>query len=222
MKLKDLIRSAVISMTVATLVFASSGCSTIYYNIQEKLGNEKREILVSRVDKAQNEQEEAKEEFQSAFEEFSALVSFDGGKLEKNYKRLNGAYERSKSKADAVSERIDSIEDVAGALFREWENELNEYSNADLRRASERQLVATRQRYQTLISAMTRAEAKMAPVLAAFHDQVLFLKHNLNAQAIASLQTEVDVLESTVADLIAEMNDSIEEANRFISQMEGV
>jgi len=66
---------------------------------------------------------------------------------------------------------------------------------------------------------MKRAEKKIQPVLSAFKDQVLFLKHNLNAKAIASLQSELVSVESNVASLIKEMGTSIAEANAFISAM---
>ena len=59
---------------------------------------------------------------------------------------------------------------VAEALFDEWEAELDQYTSAPLRRSSERRLQETRAQYGQLIRAMTRAEAKMDPVLAAFHD----------------------------------------------------
>ena len=42
-----------------------------------------------------------------------------------------------------------------------------------------RKLAETKRQYSQLISAMKRAERKMNPVLTAFNDQVLFLKHNL-------------------------------------------
>ena len=71
-----------------------------------------------------------------------------------------------------------------------------------------------------LIGAMKRAERKIDPVLAAFRDQVLYLKHNLNAQAIASLQSELASIETDVAKLIKEMEASIKEADAFISSME--
>lgn len=54
---------------------------------------------------------------------------------------------------------------------------------------------------------------------AAFYDQVLFLKHNLNARAIASLKGNVASIESDIAVLIREMEASIREANRFIDAM---
>jgi ElaB/YqjD/DUF883 family membrane-anchored ribosome-binding protein len=144
-----------------------------------------------------------------------------GGDLETKYKQLNAEYERCQSGAQRVSNRIESVEDVAEALFEEWEAELAQYTSSDLRAASERQLDDTRDRYRQLIGAMKRAESKMQPVLAAFHDRVLFLKHNLNAQAIASLQGEVVSLEQDVAQLISDMEASIAEANAFIDSMSG-
>ena len=70
-----------------------------------------------------------------------------------------------------------------------------------------------------LIDAMKRVENKIDPVLSAFRDQVLFLKHNLNAQAIASLKSELASVEDDVAALIKEMEASIAEADKFIKTM---
>ena len=70
-----------------------------------------------------------------------------------------------------------------------------------------------------LMVVMRRAEARMDPVLDAFRDQVLFLKHNLNARALASLEaTSVD-LQKDINELIKQMEGSIEEASAFIDEM---
>jgi hypothetical protein len=199
--------------------FAGAGCKWAYYGTLEKFGKHKRDLLVDRVEEARDDQEEAKEQFKDALTRFSELTSFRGGELEDVYKKLNSEYEASAAKADDVSERIRSIEKVAADLFDEWEGELDQYESADLRRSSEKQLRDTKQRYGQLIGAMQRAEKTMRPVLSAFHDQVLFLKHNLNAQAIASLQGQVDELETDVAKLIQEMDAAIREANTFIDAM---
>jgi len=202
--------------TVSALLLA---CSAAYYGTMEKLGYPKRELLVNRVETARDAQQDAKEEFQSALEKFKTVVNFDGGALEKKYAELKSAYDRSEARAEAVSDRIESVEDVAEYLFEEWESELDQYTNAGLRRSSARKLEQTKRKYAQLISAMKRAEKKMDPVLAAFKDQVLYLKHNLNAKAIASLQTELVSVQSDVDALIREMNASIKEANAFISAM---
>lgn len=118
-----------------------------------------------------------------------------------------------------MREHIDDVEDVAEALFDEWQSELDQYSDDNLRRASKNKLDETRRRYKQLISAMKRAEKKLDPVLSVFRDQVLFLKHNLNAQAIASLQDELVPIETDVASVISEMEASIREADAFIKEM---
>lgn len=209
----------VLYAVLVAMALALGGCESAYYKTMEVFGYHKRDLLVERVEDARDAQEDAKEQFQSALEKFSAVVDFKGGELEERYKELKTEFERSESKAKAVRKRIDDVEGVAEALFREWESELGQYTNERLRRSSEEKLGQTRQSYSQLISAMKRAESKIAPVLAAFRDQVLFLKHNLNAQAVASLREELVSVEADIASLIKEMEASIAEADAFIGAM---
>ena len=195
------------------------GCSSAYYAAWEKLGYEKRDILVSRVKSASKDQEEAKKQFQTTLQKFQEVTGFKGGDLEAEYKKLNGSYEDCVSRADAVSKRIASVEKVAADMFGEWQSELSQYSDQSRRRASEQMLNDTKVKYKKLIVVMKQAEKRMQPVLTVFHDQVLFLKHNLNAAAIASLKETSAGIEQDVGKLIADMNASINEANSFISQM---
>jgi hypothetical protein len=205
---------------VACLVLVSlTGCNKAYYNMWEKFGYEKRHLLVSEVEDAKTSQEKAKEQFKTTLQRFQELTKFEGGELQAKYEKLNSEYQRSKSRAEAVSSHIEDVDTVAQDMFKEWKQELQQYESAELRSKSQQQLNQSRQRYDELISAMRRAEAKMQPVLKAFGDQVLFLKHNLNAQAIASLQTTTAQIDSDVQALIKDMEASINEANEFISQM---
>jgi len=213
------LRVAFVLMTVSCL-YACAGCQAAYYGALERVGYHKRDILVDRVKDARDAQEDAKEQFESALEEFSAVLEYDGGELEDIYNRLNRELERSEKRAEAVHTRVDRVDEVSIALFREWEAELGEYENASLRRESARQLEQTRSRYSSLIRAMRKAESRIDPVLQPMRDQVLFLKHNLNAQAIASLQSEVRTIEIEVDSLIADMEAAIAEANSFIDALE--
>lgn len=197
-----------------------SGCSSVYYSGLEKIGIPKREVMVHRVEKARDTQEEAKEQFKSALDQFTAVTQFKGSDLEATYNKLNGEYEASVKKADEVKYRISEIEDVSEALFSEWENEITQYSSTSLKRSSQSKLNETRIQYRQLITAMKSAESKIAPILAVFKDQVMFMKHNLNAQAIASLKTELGSIRTDVSNLIAAMEESINEANAFIKTME--
>ncbi|WP_394222921.1 DUF2959 domain-containing protein [Alteromonas gracilis] len=208
-----LIASAFVAM------LALSGCQSAYYAAWEKVGVEKRDILVDRVENAKDSQEDAQEQFSSALEAFRAAVSFDGGELEDVYDRLNGEYQDSLAAANEVSARIDKVEGVAEALFDEWEEELDKYENATLKRDSESKLRETKRRYASLTKAMRNAEGKMPPVLNALQDNVLYLKHNLNASAIGALQGELSTIESNVAQLVAQMKSAIAESDAFIASM---
>jgi hypothetical protein len=208
-------------LTYAIVLFSLAGlsCQTAYYETMEKFGYHKRDLLVRDVEKARDAQQEAKEQFKSALDRFTKTLDIQGGELQEKYEALNTEYERSEAKAKAVQNRIASVEDVSEALFKEWNAELKEYSSAALRKKSQEQLTQTRAQYAQLIKAMKRAEAKMDPVLAKFKDQVLFLKHNLNAQAISSLKGELVSVEGNINALIKDLNASIQEADSFIAAM---
>ncbi len=204
----------------ALFVVTLSSCQSAYYSAMEQVGVHKRDILVDRVDSAKEAQVDAQEQFKDALEQYKSVVSFDGGELEPLYNRLEAEYDDSKSAAEAVSSRINRVEDVAEALFEEWQVELEQYSNARLRSQSERQLKDTRTRYKKLLSSMRRAERRMQPVLVALNDNVLFLKHNLNARAIGALKGELATIRQDVDVLIRDMQSAINESDRFIKTLE--
>lgn len=205
---------------VVVLVMSMTACSSMYYDALEKIGIPKRDVLVSRVEKARDTQEETREQFKSALEQFSAATNFDGGDLEVVYKKLNREYEASADKAKEVRSRIEDIQSVAAALFAEWEQEITQYSNPTLKQNSQNKLDTTRSYYKQLIVSMENAESRIQPVLTVFNDQVMYLKHNLNARAITSLKGELQLLQSNVSTLVEAMEQSINEANAFISTME--
>jgi DNA repair exonuclease SbcCD ATPase subunit len=201
------------------LTLLLAGCSGAYYQAMEKIGFAKREILVDRVEKAQDSQTKAKAQFASALEHFLAATKSDGSDLQRKYDEMSREFSRSESRAKDVRERIAAVEDVSAALFREWKQELGQYSNATLRRDSERQLDQTRRRYDALIGLMNRAADRMDPVLATFRDQMLYLKHNLNARALSSLGNTHRELEADITRLVSDMENSIREAQIFIKDL---
>ena len=192
------------------------GCTRVYYAGLETLGVPKRDLLERRVEKARDAQVDVKDQFASALERFRATVHVEGGDLEARYDALSGELQRCESRSSALRERIDAVEDVAEALFSEWEDELEQYQRADLREASARQLADTRARYHPMIAAMKRAHRRVEPVLASLRDIVLAMKHRLNARALGDVQGELASVEREVDALVAAMNASIDQATKFL------
>lgn len=207
-------------LMLAIIIFAFSGCNTMYYEAMEKVGVHKREIVIDRVKEARDTQGEAKKQFLTAMEQFRSVVNFKGGDLEKEYNKLNATLQESESKASAVRDRIDAVENVSEALFREWRGEIKQYSSDSLRRSSQQKYDVTMGKYRELIASMKRAEAKLEPVLVPLRDQVLFMKHNLNARAIGGLKDELGSVQTNVDSLVRDMNAAIAEADKFIATLE--
>jgi hypothetical protein len=193
-------------------------CQKTYYTMLEQVGVEKRELLAKRVGRAKESQQEAQEEFRDALEKFQAVTGHRGGDLEDRYDSLRSAYERSEEQADEVSERIDAVETVANDLLEEWEDELDNYEDRALRRRSAAKLQETQGEVERLLRLMHKAERSLQPVLQKLEDRVLYVKHNLNAAALAGLEEDVPDLERDVDRLVREMQASIAEADRFIAQ----
>lgn len=206
-------------LAIALSIFTLTGCQSAYYSAMEQVGYHKRDIMVDRVEDAKESQQDAQQEFTSALEALSALTHFDGGELETVYNQINDKYQDSEKAAQEVSDRIAAIEDVSDALFAEWQSELELYTSSKLRRASEQKLKETQRSYNTMLSAMKRAEDKMTPVLNTLRDNTLYLKHNLNASAIGALQGEFTSLEQDIQYAIKQMNAAIAESDKFLQKL---
>jgi hypothetical protein len=218
-----LLSHAAVALFVAAL---AGGCATTrsaYYNAWEKFGGyAKRDRLVDNVKAARQEQVEAKQQFAGALDQFKSVVNFNGGDLEKLYNKLDKEYQRCDSQAGEVKSKIQSVKNVATALFTEWQDEIGQIKgDPSLQQKSRDLLDKTRGSYQEMIQRMDAAAGTMDPVLTKFKNRVLFIKHNLNAQAIASLKgTELE-LGGDIDKLIREMEASIAEADSFIAEVQG-
>ncbi len=216
-----LVPTRVIALVVAALLAATTtGCTQAYYSAMEKIGQDKRDILSSRIEGGRDDQEEAQEQIKTTYERLKEAARYDGGDLESIYNRLNDDYERSVDRADDVRDRIESIEQVASDLWTEWAAEIEEIPRESRKRQSRQLLEDTKARYGKVIGAMKRSESKMQPVLDAFRGEVLFLKHNLNARAIASLEETAVEIRGDVESLIRDIDASIREAESFLDELE--
>ena len=202
------------------IILGLCGCSTIYYGTMEKLGVHKRDIMVDRVKVARDTQNEAKKQFLTAMEQFKSVVNFKGGDLEKEYNKLNATLQKSEANAADVRSRIHAVEDVSDALFSEWRSEIKQYTSDVLRKASQRKYDLTHAKYVELIRAMQKAESKLEPALVPLRDQVLFMKHNLNARAIAGLSDELVNVQTNVDTLVRDIESAIIQADTFIASLQ--
>ncbi len=203
------------------IIAALTSCRSTYYAMWESVGKEKRHLLKDEVEAAREDQAQASEEFKDALTRIKELTGFQGGELEDAYSRLKGDLEDCQQRAAVIDDRIGNVEQIAADLFLEWEGEIGQMTNPTFRSKSRQSLSRTRERYQRLHRAMVRARGRMDPVLTRLNDYVLFLKHNLNAQAVGALGAEMAAIQTDVNVLIRDIEKSIKEADAFLKTFEG-
>ena len=203
------------------LITAFTGCRSTYYAMWESVGKEKRHLLKDEVTAAREDQAQASEEFKDALTRIKELTGFEGGELEEAYRRLKGDFEDCQHRAAVIDDRIRNVDQIAADLFAEWEDEIGQMTNATFRSKSRQSLARTRERYKRLYQSMVLARNRMDPVLIRLNDYVLYLKHNLNAQAVGALGAEMASIQSDVDVLIRDIERSIKEADAFLKVIEG-
>ena len=204
---------------IAALLTLAVGCSSVQYSALEKVDIHKRDILVDNVEEARDSQAETREQLVTAYEELSTLIGFDGGELETQYKRLSREVERSQDSIDELDGHLSDIDRVSEDLFEEWEAELGQYNSAALRADQARKLKLSRKQFATMRDRMQTARDRVDPVMAVLNDNVLYLKHSLNAKALDALRGQASMLEGQVDALIRDMQVAIDEADAFIANM---
>lgn len=189
------------------------------YSAYEAVGFEKRDLFKREVSNVKEDQEDTGEAFKDALTRLKEIYNVDGGDLEKQHSKLKDSLDDAKEEAAELSARIRKVDEVANDLFAEWSEEISEIKTSDLRSKSTKQLTQTKRRYRELEQQLNRSEKKMAPVLAKLNDQVLFLKHNLNAKAIGGLKEEQGKIQADIKSLINEVNESTRQAEAFIETL---
>lgn len=215
------------SILLITLFIFSFSCarkvekavSSAKYSAYEMVGMEKRDIFKREVKNVQEEQEDTTKAFKDALTRLKDIYDFEGGDLEKQHNKFKSSYERANEESQELKARVAKVDKVAKDLFEEWQAELNEMKDPDLRKRSSSQLKETKSRYSGLEVQLKKSEKKIDPVLVKLKDQVLNLKHNLNARAIAGLKTESGKIQSDIESLIKEVEKSSKEAEALIKTL---
>lgn len=193
--------------------------NNVKYSAWESIGVEKRDLFKRNVANVKEEQEETGEAFKDALTRLQELYRVEGGKLEKEYKKLQSSYQNAREESGEISQSIEKLDTVANDLFDEWRSEIAEIKTKDLRKKSKEQLSQTKNKYEALHKQLRQSEKKMEPILERLNDQVLFLKHNLNAQAIGGLKTESSRIQSDIEKLMKEMKEASQEADELIESL---
>lgn len=192
----------------------------IKYSAYELVGLEKRDLFKKELEKTKESQTDAEESFKDALEKLVTLTQSESKKPEKEFRKLESAFEDADKRSQQVKGRIIQVNQVATDLFKEWADEIKSMSSADLKKKSAKSLELSQQKYDQLYKSLKASEKKMNPVLTKLRDHTLYAKHNLNAHALAGLKNEAADIQKDIDSLVADIQKSIQEADTFIKTLQ--
>lgn len=214
-----IIIAVIFSLTTSCANPVKKAVNKAKYSAYETIGLEKRDLFKREIKNVKEDQEDTGEAFKDALTRLKEVYAFNGGDLENHYENLKDSLDDAKEQASELKARIGKVDQVANDLFVEWNEEINEIKSSDLRSKSSGQLSKTKKKYSELESQLRKSEKKIDPVLSKLNDQVLFLKHNLNAKAIGGLKTEQGKIQADIESLIKEVNESTRKADAVIETL---
>jgi hypothetical protein len=182
-----------------------SGCQSVHRAASERFSLARQDSLVREIDRASRLHQATADQLGVALETYQYVLDPEEFSLRERYELLSREYVRAERLAADTRERIEDMEHAARAHFVDWENRLYEYTDPVIRNASRQQLDASRQEYERVVTHVRRTETRTNRVIQAFGDQVRFLRHNLNQQAIGALRNPATELQLEVTDLMEEM-----------------
>jgi len=188
------------------LLSGISGCEQSFYPSVHAFKQDKRATVVDKIRSAKDAEVSAKKQFIATVKALSSVEVSRDGKSNKLKQQLESNLNKCGRKATSFIKRTDKVEFATKEFIRDWEDELDLFSNEKLRRASELKLADTRKQCEEMVHLMKSASVKVEPAIIALSDYLLFLKHNLSSYAATSLEEEMSVAVNKTNEVINAMD----------------
>lgn len=173
--------------------------------------------LLTRIERVQAETAVAKDAVHAALDELCRIVSpgFQGDAAAE-FAKFIAASERSEEQGETLRDVTEPMQEAASDVFQRWTKDMEAFGNSRLRQRSQTRLDETRTRFQGIVGATQAAQIS----LDAFHDDMrdlaLFLRHDLNSAAVASIRTDVRALNEQIRDVDTRFDATVAAARAYV------
>lgn len=156
--------------------------------------------LVGRIEELYVDAELSKRKLRTAVDALDAIAGGEfRGDPSAAYATLVKAIEDSEAQAQKLRESYEPLTEQALPFFREWTDNLKNFTNPDLRLRSQTRLANTRQRYEAIVAAVEPALVDYDSMNKGLRDYSLFLGHDLNPASLGEIRNGVDALTARAA-----------------------
>ena len=162
---------------------------------------------------------DTKVQLMKTMEVYNSLFADDADNRKKIYNNIQKEMENTEKRRGKIVEEAAKMNAEADALFKDWTNSTAAIESPDLRKRSEERLNATKASYAEIGTAAQKAGDMYGPFMKALQDQITFLGHDLNPDAVASLKPDAAKLNERADQLIRSIDDTIATSNKNIGAL---
>jgi hypothetical protein len=177
------------------------------------------QALIKRANSTVGSIDDAKLQIQKTMDAYNAVLAPETTDRRGAYKKLQKEMATTEKKRVEVSARAKEMNTDADTLFKSWESSTASIQSPEMRKKSEDRLAKTKTRYAEIGTTGQKAAALYDPFIKTLHDQVEFLGHDLNADAIKSLAPDAAKLNAQANELYAAIDKTTAAANSNIAAL---
>jgi len=205
-----------LAFVLAALVASSGGCAYIQKILPRKRGGPGQvNDLVSWIDRVYVEAEMSKEAAHAALDGLDVIVEADYADPVVAYQEFVDSIEASEKQAESLRDVYEPMQDAAEKLFKQWSKDLEEFSSLSMRQRSQSRLLKTRQRYDMIVAAVEPALMSYDQLNQSLRDHALFLGHDLNPEAVTTIEADAEELGKQVEALDAQFDTCLEASQTY-------
>jgi hypothetical protein len=161
----------------------------------------------------------AKLQLQKTMDAYNAVMAPEVKDRREAYKQLQKEMANTEKRRADVSTRSTKMNAEADKLFKSWQESTASIQSPDLRKRSEDRLKKTQDRFAELRQTGQNASSLYESFMKTMQDQVVYLGHDLNPGAVASLKPDADKLNAQAKDLYGAIDKITTAANTNISRL---
>ena len=199
---------------IALIIFGTIGVGSA-----QDEGVKQVEQLIKKANAGVESINDTKLQLQKTMEAYNAVLAPDVKDRRDAYKKLQKEVATTEKKRAMVSTRNGEMNVEAGRLFKNWEGSTAAIQDPALRQRSQERLAVAKKRYSEIQANGQGAASLYTPFMKALQDQVTYLGHDLNPEAVATLKPEADKLNAQAKELYSAIDKTTAAANNNISQL---
>jgi uncharacterized protein YoxC len=185
-------------LILAAIVCLIVGGSTI--QAQQKTAKQ-AESLSKSADNAKKQVSGVVEHLGKMLQGYNSIIDGKAKNPQSAYKKLTGDLKSTEKMLQGAQKSLQALNKEAGKFFTDWEKDLGDFSNEDLKQKSMARLEKSKGEYEALGKALGQAGEAFGPLVQNLNDQILFLGRDLSPEAIEDLQGEAEALNEQAKDV---------------------